>query len=142
MQPNIINNPPDNWLERLRRGHKVWLVKENREAEVVFAYEPPEPGHYCGQIGIRYGLMDSWFIDINGKGIDGSQLMLPLKNNLPENPEPLPATEIRRLYREIDYLKQRMTRLEQTKEYVLAGIVRDDDNAFLSLLANTNEDDN
>ena len=109
----IIQNPGLNWLERLRKGNRVWLVKENKEAMVEWAYEPPDPGHSCGRIGIGRPWMDSWYIDSNGNGIDGHPLMRPIEGELPENPEPLPINEIRRLQMGIEHLQHRLDYLER-----------------------------
>lgn len=109
---NIINDTPDRWMERLRKGNIVWLVKEQKEAQVVFPYEPPEPGYKTGTIGIRSGLLDSWFSDIEGKGIDGSQILLPIEGNLPENPEPLPDVEVRHIHRALERITNRLDSME------------------------------
>lgn len=116
----LIDNPPENWLENLRRGHKVWLTKEQEWAEIEFPYEPPEPGYRTGRIGISrfsnntYRGIESWFISSNGEGIDGSQLMQPIEGNLPDNPKPLPEPIVRQMQRIIDHLNQRVDALEQT----------------------------
>jgi hypothetical protein len=121
MDNEIIYDPGVNWLERLRRGHKVWLVKEQQIAEIEFPYEPPEPGYKTGRIGIRrinrYMGLQSWFIGCNGEGIDGSLLMQPIKGNLPSDPKPLPDTTERRILRAIEGLDQRIDALEM-KMYV------------------------
>jgi len=109
----IVEKPDSNWLARLRHGNKVWLAKEQREAVVEWPYEPPDPGHKCGRIGIRLGHLDSWFIDSNGRGIDGKPLMQPIEGELPENPPPLPDNEVRRLQREFEYLEHRVEHLER-----------------------------
>jgi hypothetical protein len=109
----LIESPPSGWVERLRRGHRVWLVKENVEALIEFPYEPPEPGLFCGRMGIRFGLLDSWFVGLNGQGIDGSQIILPLEGNLPDAPEPLPEPLIRQMQRAIGSLEDRVRRLEE-----------------------------
>jgi len=103
---------PFNWINRLRRGHRVKMVKENREASIEFAYEPPEPGYRCGIIGIQVapGHIQSWIIGLQGEGLDGSQLLLPL-DELPE-PEPLPEPVIRHLVRTVDELREKIRRLE------------------------------
>jgi hypothetical protein len=114
MHPEAMTDPPNNWIERLRRGHNVWLVKENTIAKIEFPYEPPEPGYYTGRIGVRYGLLHSWFIDKNGNGIDGSLLMLPMLNNLPDNPDPLPEPLVRQFQREMEDMRDRLGRMEGT----------------------------
>jgi hypothetical protein len=110
----ISTDPPLDWMDRLRRGHRVWLVKEEETARVEFAYEAPEPGHRTGCMGIcrRDGQLQSWFVGLNGEGIDGSQLILPLEGHLPEHPEPLPEPIVRQMLRTIHRLETRVRRLE------------------------------
>lgn len=115
----IIENPVQNWLANLRQGNKVWLPKEQREAVVEWPYEPPDPGYKCGRIGIRLGLLDSWFVDSNGRGIDGKPLMQPIEGEMPIDPAPLPDNEVRHLQRAVEYLTQRIERLERTLEVAL-----------------------
>lgn len=123
-----IQKPHPNWMERLRKGHWVWLVKESQPAQVEFPYEPPEPGFISGRMGIRrfsvsenrYLGIDSWHVGPNGEGIDGSQLMLPTIGNLPENPEPIPEPIVRQLQRTIARLEQRVRYLEG-KMYFIFG---------------------
>jgi hypothetical protein len=120
MEYQIIKDPPDGWLARLRRNHWVWLVKEQQIAGVEFPYEPPEPGARIGRIGIRRFSMSenrwldiqSWYISLDGQGLDGSQLMLPLVGNLPENPEPLPDPIVRQFQRAMEDLTKRVETLE------------------------------
>src|ERR1019366_2736784 len=125
----LIGGPPVNWLERLRRGHKIWLCKERETAIVEFPYEPPEPGYKTGRIGIsRYNDIEnrvlgiqSWFIDSNGLGIDGSPLMQPMIGNLPENPGPIPEPIVRQIERTLERLDRRITSIEHqiiTKDIV------------------------
>ena len=37
----MLKNPDDTWLERLRRGHFVWMAKENKFAKVEWACQLP-----------------------------------------------------------------------------------------------------
>lgn len=120
MKHQVINNPPENWMECLRRDHWVWLVKEQQPASVEFPYEAPEPGYKTGRIGIRrfsinneYLDTQSCFININGEGINGSQLMLPTEGNLPDNPELLPEPIVRQVQRTLEHLDQRISILER-----------------------------
>ena len=114
---DIIENPPSGWMERLRRNHEVWLVKEQERAYIEFPYEPPEPGTRCGRVGLRragqFFTLQSWFIGRDGEGINGSQLMLPVEGNLPENPEPLPEPFARQMQREIEHLRVRIEAVER-----------------------------
>lgn len=110
---DIIHNPGPNWVERLRSGNRVWLVKENQIADIDFPYDPPEPGYKTGRIGVkRWAIAHSWFIDSNGCGIDGSLLMLPIEGELADNPAPLEETVIRQLRRVIEKLERRVEQLE------------------------------
>lgn len=109
----LIPNPGENWLTRLRTGNKVWLVKEQKTAEVVFAYEPSPQGYKTGRIGIRHGSLDAWFVDTNGRGIDGSLLMQPIVGHLADNPQPLAEPIIRQLQRTVENLQQRVAKLER-----------------------------
>ena len=117
----IITNPPANWMERLRKGHCVYLVKEQEMASVEFPYEPAEPGTRIGRIGIqRFGAYEnrwldiqSWYVSSEGLGLDGLPLMQPLVGNLPDNPDPLPEPMVRRLQRAIEHLEHRVEMLEQ-----------------------------
>lgn len=112
---NLITNPPHNWVERLRPGHSVWLSKEQQEAVIDFAYEPPEPGFRCGRIGICHS--GAWFVGLNGEGINGSLLLQPIEGHLPENPEPLPEPLIRQMQRAMERLDNRVRTLENTLVY-------------------------
>jgi len=105
----VIKDPPSNWVTRLRRQHKIWLVKQKHEATITFPYEPPEFGHKTGYLGVNN---DSWFTDVNGYGIDGSLLILPIEGNFPENPPELPPVEIRHFRKEIEKINNRLTQLE------------------------------
>lgn len=112
----IIQNPPFGWVENLRRGCKVWLVKSQEQAEIEFAYEAAEPGLRSGRLGIRVrGQVQLWWVGINGEGIDGSVLLRPLEGHLPKNPEPLPEPLIRQMQRQIERLEHRVTQLERIK---------------------------
>ncbi len=110
---DVINHSPDeNWVERLRRNNKIWLVKENEYAVVEWEWEPPEPGHRSGRIGIhRAGQtfsLQNWFVSADGCGIDGSRLFLPVEGHLLDDPEPLSEPEIRQIRRELDRLRKKV----------------------------------
>jgi len=126
MHPETMTDPPHNFLSRLRRHHKVWLCKQDRMGEIEFPYESPEPGSWIGRIGVRIigecGSIQSWFIDQNGCGIDGSQLMLPMLNNLPDNPDPLPEPLVRQFQREMEDMKEQLADM-QSKLHELGIII-------------------
>ena len=120
----VLPIPDDRWLERLRRGHFVWLEKEWEFAKIAFAYEPPEPGCCAGSIGIQrlwrhdndWGMKDiqTWCVKIDGQGFDGSQLIFPVQDNCPD--EPLPISEIWQRHVE-KTLAQLMHRVEQLEHW-------------------------
>lgn len=126
----VIENPPPSWITRLRRGHWIWLVKEQEFAQVEFAHEV-EPGFRTGRMGIRrfslsenrYHEIQSWYVGFNGEGIDGSLLMLPTEGNLPDNPDPLPEPEVRKMQRTIADLEARVRNLENISRYCDCGVV-------------------
>jgi len=122
MQPIAV--PESQWLDRLRKNHFVHLVKENETARIEFAYEPPNPGCICGRIGIvrKMGTIlsgevqilnqQTWYIDVNGRGIDGSQIMAPVEDNLPTEPAPISEPWQRYMERKLDQLHTRIEQLE------------------------------
>jgi hypothetical protein len=124
--PNIVPEPPDpHWVERLRRNNYVWLPKNGCYAQIAFPYEPPDPGTISGRIGLQrvwgemfqsggWGLhhIEEWFIFPDGRGFDGTQLMLPTEGNLDDDPPPLDHSSIRRIMRQVGYLQHRVEHLE------------------------------
>jgi hypothetical protein len=154
----VITNPPDNWLERLRTDHYVWLAKENRLGQIGFPYEPPEPGYLTGYIGVKtrtatqcdngnwgypdnldWGHIERWHISSNGRGIDGSQLLLPLEGNLPENPPELPTVESRHINQQLDRLNQRVRQLERIVNAVMDPLVVQELLIFLDMRDSDND---
>ena len=113
--------PDETWLFRVQRNNIVFLVKENRFAEIEWPYEAPGPGHVCGMIGLRffhgeqwegrrYSHCDTWFIRPNGQGINGSQCIMPVMGHVPdEEPEHSPE--------DIKYILRRLNRLEEIVLY-------------------------
>lgn len=114
--------PDDEWLTRLRHKHFVWDCKQHWPATVEFAYEPPEPGSWCGSIGIApiwefggqwgIGHPERWWIQPNGKGLDHSQLLWPLEGNMPDEVQPISEAWHRQLMRTIGSLQHRVEQLE------------------------------
>lgn len=50
----IIENIPDqSWVERLRNGNVVWLIKEKLFAIIENEFDPPEPGSIAGRLEVR-----------------------------------------------------------------------------------------
>lgn len=125
---NVIKNPDPNWIERLRTGNKVWLAKEQQIAVIEYPYEP-EVGHKTGRIGVKryidgiqgafidevHYITHPWFITLDGCGIDGSLLMLPIEGELADNPAPLEEPIVRQLIRTIQKLEKRVNSLELSR---------------------------
>lgn len=111
---NIIYNPGVNWVGKLRKGNKIWLVKESEYAYVEDAYYPPADVGTCGELLIRFGnyRVNRWFMDLNGCGIDRKPLIAPVKNNLATNPEPIEEPEVRKLQRKVNDLENRLRVIE------------------------------
>ena len=121
-----IGVPDDQWVTRLRRGHFVWNPKEFQFAKIEWAWEPPDPGCRSGRLGLRLGLRpvwctnyewgaepcESWFIFSDGSGFDGTQLLLPVRDNCPDDPVPISETWQRRTERVLAQLLHRMEMLE------------------------------
>lgn len=115
----------DRWVERLRKGNLVWLVKEKEYARISWEWEPPEPGHKTGRMAIdRFSGQpayfcwigqQTWWIGGRGEGIDGKQLIVPCEGELPENPPPLPEVVERELRRALAQLDERISKLEGEK---------------------------
>lgn len=110
----MLKNPDDTWLERLRRGHFVWMAKENKFAKVEWAYEPPEPGCTVGRIGIvptwndgeNWGLehCQTWFIKVDGSGFDGNLLLRAVVGNCPDEAAPISDVWQRHVEKTLAYL--------------------------------------
>jgi hypothetical protein len=110
----VLPYAPEGWVARLRRGHKVWLAKEKEVAEIEFPYDEPEPRYRTGRIGIRRGFqLQSWFIDPNGLGIDGSILFLAVEGHCPDEPRPLPTSVLRQIAQALEQLHRRVASLER-----------------------------
>lgn len=76
------------WMQNVRPGDYLWLIKEQELAEAVTAWEPPEPGHCAGRITIilarpsstagmiwQISRQEQWFVKGRGEGLDGQLLM-------------------------------------------------------------------
>lgn len=111
----IQNSPDDTWLSRLRRGNYLWLAKEKRFGIVEWEFET-EIGFSSGRIGFRqfdgHWKSETWMVRPDGKGINYSQLFLPVEGHVPQSPLTLPKSEIRKLIRQVGSLTQRVERLE------------------------------
>ena len=125
---NDSDNPDrgHNWVERLRRGDRVWLVKEERYAAIEWPFEENSSSRFehWGLIGINMGThtveydwdwghyesspIHRWSMDSCGNGGNGLPLIYPVKGYLKGNPKPIPLTEIRRLERKIELLEKKV----------------------------------
>ena len=133
MPTNVLAAPAEPWLDRLRRGHHVWCVKQNCKAAVVWAWEPPAPGIVTctGRIGIQpivdnhVQSIQQWYCTVHGQGIDKSQILLPIQDNLPDEPSPISEPVVRQLMRSIAMLTTRVelleTRLTKLRERLFLG---------------------
>lgn len=110
-----LSEVPENWILLLRRDDIVWCVKQNCIATIEYPYENPKPLFKTGEICLRQNSpgLQRWFISENGKGIDGSQCLLPIRDGFSETPQELPCTEVRRLEQMISELSNRLSYLEQ-----------------------------
>lgn len=115
---NVLPTPAEPWLDRLRRNHRVWLVKERRPAVVAWAWEPPEPGMRTGRIAIQQ-LVDNhvqavqvWYADALGRGIDRRPLFAPLEGNLPADAAPISEPVVRDIMRQLAVMAHRIEQLE------------------------------
>jgi len=116
----VLPVPEEPWLSRLRRDHRVWLVKEGCPAVVAWAWEPPEPGVVTGTgriainplVNNHYQPVQIWYADTRGRGIDRSQLFAPIAGQLPEEEAPISEPVVRQLMRTITQLTSRVERLE------------------------------
>ena len=89
MDEKIIFAPPKDWIIYLQKGHKIWLVKEKKVAfvksEMRFDYSKTI---FNGMFYIRLeidGNDVSWHTSSEGKGFDGSLILLPIEGNLLSN---------------------------------------------------------
>lgn len=73
-------------------------------------YEPPRPSSVCGRIGLIFGPRnrDTWILNANGKGIDGSQCLMPVEGHLPDTATPLPPEDLRHILRRLHRLEEAM----------------------------------
>ena len=128
MQPPKVIEPPDNeWVTRLRHNHIVFAPKENKYYMVDFAYEPPDIGRYCtGRMGLiplwfsedgwgsendgwRY---HTWHIKPDGRGFDGSYILLPCEGHLPEEPPKMSEPWVRQIERRLAIMESKIDGLE------------------------------
>jgi len=122
---NVLDAPDDdNWMERLRKSNRIWLVKEQEYATIEWEWEPPEPGCCAGRVGINRfigdtfisGACQSWMVTSDGCGMDGNKLFLPVEDNLADDPTPLQEPEVRQIRRELERLRKKVEYLYLFKE--------------------------
>lgn len=119
-QDTLLPPPTSPWLSRLRKGHRVWLIKENTPAIVAWAWEPPEPGVVTGSgriaiqplINNHVQPVQVWFADVYGRGINRSQLFVPIEGQLPDEETPISEPLVRQLKRDQAVLLHRIEQLE------------------------------
>lgn len=122
---NPLDKPDFPWLDRLRRGHWVFLSKEKIYASVSFAWEPPEPGSRAGRIAInrvvenRYQGTEVWYATIYGEGVDGSQILLPVEDNLPDEPSPISNVWQRHVERTLAVLRHDVDEIQAALSKIL-----------------------
>ena len=110
----IIEAPKEAWVDRLRRNNYFYLVKENQFATVEWEYEGDFPK--SGRLGFRrfdggQWKNESWLININGTGMNGTQLFLPVEGHLPEKTVD-DSLDVKQLRRRIIALEERLEALE------------------------------
>lgn len=111
----INYNPPERWMRRLKVGHIVWLIKEELWASVACNWIPPEPGSRAGEIAIRRVINnylqppECWYINIEGKGLNGGLLMLPAEGHLEDDEVPL--NDLHKIYDCLDKLEEKILSL-------------------------------
>jgi len=82
----IVINPGSSWLYRVCEGDKIWLVKEKKEATVTEEYKYNALHNILDETQIGYIRLDIdgcdviWYTSCNGRGFDGSLLMLPIED--------------------------------------------------------------
>jgi hypothetical protein len=114
----VLDPPKESWVDRLRNGHWVYLPKEKLYARIIFAWEPPEPGHRTGRIALmkcvesHYWPTEVWWVSLTGCGIDGSRILLPVADNLPDEPAPISDVWQRHVERTLAQLGHRLEHLE------------------------------
>lgn len=129
--PNVIWNPGNEWVLRLRRDNVVFAPKEDKYMMVNFAYGVPELGHCSvGHIGLQYlwfecgewGIDSSdgmryheWFIKPNGRGFDGEHILLPCEGYLANDPPKMSEPWVRQVERRLANVDARLDQLESAR---------------------------
>ena len=134
MEPPLLEVPKKPWMDRLRKGHWIYLAKEKEYARVTWAWEPPEPGTCSGRIPINrytnsgnehyYRGQQTWFVNSMGTGFDGKQLIVPCESNLPDNPPAIPEPDVRRLERALQKANEEISFLKRGQKLLGAAYVK------------------
>lgn len=128
---DVIKNPtPNFWVKNLRRDNKIYLVKEKQYAFIEFAYD----GSKIGISRNKYGGCESWFVNVDGSGIDGGLLMLPVEGYFSENPENIDNSEIDKLKIEIEILKNKINRIQSIPEISKKLVFHELDREIVNIL--------
>ena len=127
IQPVVLSCPEDPcWVDRLRNGNQIHLVKENDTAFIQWEYQYGANSKF-GRLGlITYNKNNStsiygnvkyhtWTMTPDGKGFDGKQLILPIEGHLAKEPENLSIPELRAMDRRISRLEQHIRMLNILK---------------------------
>lgn len=105
----IIETPQPNWLYFVPQGFEVWLVKEKIPAlvESKFRFDKIVIRKWDSIYNRWDWASEQWWVDQNGKGLDGSLLMKPIKGHI------MPSEIDCYNTREINKLKERVRELEE-----------------------------
>lgn len=118
MELNVISPPDNEWVERLRPGHWIFLVKENCFARVAHSYEGSSYGS-CGQIFIHkfndnnFQRTEQWYVRPDGCGLDYNPLIAPVEGNVPDDSLPYSKNEVQELKRRLYELTSRVQKIER-----------------------------
>ncbi len=109
---DVIPNPSRFWIKNLRRGNRVFLLKEKRYAQISHAYDGSHIGilveyEYNEYVKWEDRKSGSWDIYVDGTGLDGILLMLPVKNCYTDHPESIDQPEVNKLKIRVDMLEEK-----------------------------------
>jgi len=116
MNLKVLDAPAEDWVDRLQKGHWVYLPKEKEFARVAWPWMPPEPGHCAGEI-VLHRLMarqtQTWYVRSNGTGLDFYPLILPVEDNLPDEVVEVDKRVAIQMQRALHKLEKRIERIER-----------------------------
>jgi hypothetical protein len=97
------------WLRYVLSGYPIYLVKEDKFALVEYEYDPRK-----NKIGLGYdSYYRSWYIDADGKGMDGSQCLLPVEGYLSETPFELNPSIVHDLTEKVNKVNYRLDNISK-----------------------------